>query len=126
MSQLMIDHFSDGEPSNNKIGRTDPRAYKCGNFQGIIDQLNYLKDLGVSAIWITPVYQNATAYHGYHALDFYKVDEHFGTLEKFRELVYKAHQSGIKVILDMVMNHTGPEHPWVKDPPLKNWFHGTP
>jgi len=123
---LMPDRFADGDPSNDKGDRKAPRGYHGGDFQGIIDHLNYLKDFGVSALWITPVYRNETEYHGYHAVDFYGVEEHFGTMDKLRELVDKAHQSGIKVILDMVMNHTGPKHPWVKDPPMDDWFHGTP
>jgi glycosidase len=138
---IMPDRFANGDPSNDDpavskglFDRGKPRFYHGGDFQGIIDHLGYLSDLGVSAIWITPVCDNpntmtadgATGYHGYHAADFYGVEEHFGTLDKFRELVDKAHQSGIKVILDMVVNHTGAEHPWVKDPPLPNWFHGTP
>jgi neopullulanase len=139
---IMPDRFANGDPSNDDppvskglFDRNKPRFYHGGDFQGIIDHLGYLNGLGVSAIWLTPVYDNpntlsapgdATGYHGYHAVDFYAVDEHFGTLDKLRELVDKAHQSGIKVILDMVMNHTGAEHPWVKDPPLPNWFHGTP
>jgi glycosidase len=138
---IMPDRFANGDPSNDDppvskglFDPSKPRFYHGGDFQGIIDHLGYLSDLGVSAIWITPVCDNpntmtadgATGYHGYHAVDLYGVEEHFGTLEKFRELVDKAHQSGIKVILDMVVNHTGAEHPWVKYPPLPNWFHGTP
>lgn len=139
---IMPDRFADGDLSNDDpqishglFDRQKPRFYHGGDFQGIIDHLAYLKDLGVSAIWITPVYDNAntpgpgvdaTGYHGYHPVDFYGVEEHFGTLAKLRELVDKSHQNGIKVILDMVMNHTGPAHPWVKEPPLDDWFHGTP
>lgn len=127
MYMIMTDRFADGDPSNDKdVNRNDPGAYHGGDLQGIIDHLPYLKDLGVTALWITPIVENDTAYHGYHAIDFYKVDAHWGTLDKLRELVDKAHQSGIKVILDMVVNHTGPDHPWVKDPPLGDWFHGTP
>ncbi len=124
---LMPDRFADGDQSNDEGGdRKAPRGYHGGDFQGIVDHLGYLKDLGVTALWITPVYSNETEYHGYHAVDFYGVEKHFGTMDKLRELVDKAHQSGIKVILDMVMNHTGPKHPWVNDPPLDDWFHGTP
>jgi glycosidase len=141
MYMIVTDRFANGDSSNDDpavshglFDRSKPRFYHGGDFQGIIDHLAYLRDLGVSAIWITPVYDNAntlgadgaTGYHGYHPVDFYAVDEHFGTVEKLRELVDKAHQSGIKVILDMVMNHTGPAHPWVKNPPLDDWFHGTP
>src|SRR5260370_19445991 len=88
---------------------------------------------------MTPIYDNVnhlnereqyggapiTDYHGYGAVDFYGVEEHFGTLAKLRELVDRAHQLGIKVIQDEVANHTGPYHPWVKDPPPPTWFNGT-
>jgi glycosidase len=119
--------------------RQKPRYYHGGDFQGIIDRLPYLKDLGVTAIWLNPVYDNVNHlnerepadgqaiadYHGYGAVDYYGIEEHFGTLTQFRELVDAAHRHGIKVIQDQVANHTGPYHPWVKDPPLPDWFHGT-
>jgi len=138
---IMTDRFADGDPTNDDpavsrglFDRSKPGYYHGGDLQGIIDHLGYLHDLGVSGIWITPVYDNAntlgpggsTGYHGYHPVDYYAVDEHFGTLDKLREMVDKAHQNGIKVILDTVMNHTGPMHPWVEDPPLDDWYHGTP
>jgi glycosidase len=149
---IMIDRFSDGDPSNNDppksrglYDRTKSRYYHGGDFQGIINHLPYLKDLGITAIWLTPWYDNAdqlnerekypetpggeskpiTDYHGYGAVDFYGVEEHFGTLEKLKELIERAHQLGIKVIQDQVANHTGPYHPWVKDPPTPTWFNGT-
>ena len=143
--QIMPDRFANGDPSNDDpevskglFDRTKPRAYHGGDLQGIIDHLPYLKDLGVTAIWITPIYDNAnklsdrekkegfTDYHGYGPVDFYAVEEHFGDLAKMKALVEAAHQAGIKVILDMIANHTGPHHPWVEDPPMFNWFHGTP
>ena len=143
---LMPDRFADGDPSNDEPAvsrglwdRRKPRYYHGGDFQGVIDHLPYLKDLGVTAIWMNPVYDNVnrlnererydnqpiTDYHGYGAVDFYGVEEHFGTLAQFRELVDAAHSLGIKVIQDQVANHTGPYHPWVKDPPTPTWFHGT-
>ena len=143
---LMPDRFADGDPSNDDPAvsrglwdRRKPRFYHGGDFQGVIDHLPYLKDLGVTAIWMNPVYDNAnrlnererydnqpiTDYHGYGAVDFYGVEEHFGTLAQFRELVDAAHSQGIKAIQDQVANHTGPYHPWVKDPPTPTWFHGT-
>ena len=143
---IMPDRFSDGDPSNDDPAvsrgmwdRLKPRYYHGGDFQGIIDHLPYLKDLGVTAIWLNPVYDNVnhlnereqdqgqaiTDYHGYGAVDYYGVEEHFGTLGQFRELVDAAHRLGIKVIQDQVANHTGPYHPWVKDPPMPDWFHGT-
>src|SRR5262249_10837117 len=135
---IMPDRFSNGDPSNDDpsrsrglLDRAKGRFYHGGDLQGIIDHLDYLKDLGVTAIWLTPVYDNAdhlnyreqygegpiTDYHGYGAVDFYAVDEHLGTMAKLRELVDRAHQMGIKVIQDQVANHTGPYHPWVADPP---------
>jgi glycosidase len=149
---IMIDRFSDGDPSNNDppesrglYDRSSTRYYHGGDFEGVIQHLSYLKELGVTAIWLTPWYDNVnhlnereqypdqpngpkrriTDYHGYGAVDFYGVEEHFGTLAKLRELVDKAHQLGIKVIQDEVANHTGPYHPWVNDPPTPTWFNGT-
>lgn len=143
---IMVDRFSDGDPSSDDpaisrglFDRSKPHYYHGGDFQGIINHLPYLKDLGITAIWITPVYDNVnhlnerekadgqpvTDYHGYGAVDFYKVEEHFGDLRKLRELVDDAHGLGIKVIQDEVANHTGPYHPWVDDPPTPTWFHGS-
>jgi glycosidase len=141
---IMPDRFSDGDARNNDpaesrglYSRTNPRAYHGGDIQGIIDRLPYLKDLGVTAIWMTPVYdntnrlkdyewgKNVTDYHGYGAVDFYCVEEHLGTLEKFKELVEKAHAKGIKIIQDQVANHTGPDHLWATDAPTSTWYNGT-
>ncbi len=143
---IMPDRFANGDPSNDDpaiskglFDRSKPRYYHGGDLQGVIDHLPYLKDLGVTAIWLNPVYDNVnhlnaretydgaaiTDYHGYGATDFYAVDEHLGTLAKFRELVDRAHQAGIKVIQDQVANHTGPYHPWVNDSPTPAWFNGT-
>ena len=115
------------------------RYYHGGDLQGIIERLPYLKDLGVTALWLNPWYDNVnhlnekerydgqpiTDYHGYGAVDFYGVEEHFGTLATLRELVDAAHRQGLKVIQDQVANHTGPYHPWVDDPPTPTWFNGT-
>jgi glycosidase len=141
---IMPDRFSDGDASNNDpqesrgiYARENPRAYHGGDIQGIIDRLPYLKDLGVTAIWMTPVYDNSnrardfaygkgvTDYHGYGAVDYYGVEEHLGTLEKFKELVDKAHALGLKIIQDQVANHTGPDHVWAKDAPTPTWYNGT-
>ncbi|HEV8039921.1 MAG TPA: alpha-amylase family glycosyl hydrolase [Bryobacteraceae bacterium] len=143
---IMPDRFANGDASNDDpavskglFDRGKARYYHGGDLQGVIDHLPYLKDLGVTAIWLNPVYDNAnhlnqkekyngeaiTDYHGYGAVDFYAVDEHLGDLAKLKELVDAAHRSGIKIILDMVANHTGPYHPWVEDSPTPTWFHGT-
>jgi glycosidase len=149
---IMPDRFADGDRSNNDppkspglYDRTKGRYYHGGDFQGIIDRLPYLKELGVTAIWINPVYDNTdrlderemypeveggpkrptTAYHGYGAIDFYGVEEHYGTLAKLRELVDRAHAQGFKVIQDQIANHTSPYHPWATDRPTPTWFYGT-
>ncbi|HWS53576.1 MAG TPA: alpha-amylase family glycosyl hydrolase [Pyrinomonadaceae bacterium] len=149
---IMPDRFSDGDPSNNNppkspglLDRTKGRYYHGGDLQGIINRLPYLKDLGVTALWINPVYDNTdrlderemypetpggpkrptTAYHGYGAIDFYGVEERYGDLAKLRELVDKAHAMGLKVIQDQIANHTSPYHPWAADRPTPTWFYGT-
>jgi glycosidase len=143
---LMPDRFSDGDSSNNDppqsrglYDRTHKFRYHGGDLQGVINHLPYLKDLGVTAIWLTPWYDNVnhpdeiekkeggttTGFHGYGAIDFYGVEEHFGTLDKLRELVDEAHKQGIKIIQDEVANHTGPYHPWVDDSPTPTWYNGT-
>jgi glycosidase len=143
---IMPDRFADGDRSNNAPAdapaeandRKNSRAWHGGDLRGIIERLPYLKELGVTAIWMTPWYDNwngvnrcdkpwcpNTYYHGYHAIDYYAVEDRFGTLETLQELVEKAHGLGIKVIQDQVANHVGSQHPWVKNPPLPDWFHGT-
>ena len=143
---IMIDRFADGDQKNNNPSNSpreandarNPRAFHGGDLRGIIDRLPYLKDLGVTALWLTPWHDNwngvnrcdkpwcpNTYYHGYHAVDYYAVEDRFGDLATLRELVDKAHALGLKVIQDQVANHVGSQHPWVADPPLPNWFHGT-
>jgi glycosidase len=143
---IMIDRFANGDPSNDTPAnspvttndRNNPRAYHGGDLRGIIDRLPYLKELGVTALWLTPWYDNwngvnnceqpwcpNTYYHGYHAIDYYSVEDHFGNMETVRELVTKAHTLGIKIIQDQVANHVGSRHPWVTNMPLEGWFHGS-
>ena len=122
---LMTDRFSNGDPTNDQNVRpADPQAYHGGDFQGIINKLDYIKDLGFTTIWISPVVQNQVGgYHGYWATDFYKTNEHFGSMAELRSLVDQAHAKGIKVIVDLVVNHTGQLHPWVGEAQYQNWFH---
>ena len=133
---LMPDRFSDGDQSNNQgVDRTNPRAWHGGDIRGVINHLDYFKELGVTAIWLTPWYDNSdevttcdkpwcpnTSYHGYGAIDYYGVENHFGTLADVRELVEKAHTRGLKIIQDQVANHVSYKHPWLKNPPLDDWF----
>lgn len=143
---IMPDRFADGDTTNDDpavapgmLDRTDAHRYHGGDIEGIRQRLPYLKSLGITAIWLTPIYDNTnrldtkevyagkstTAYHGYHSIDYYAVDEHLGDLSSFRKLVDEAHTLGLKVILDMVANHTSAYHPWVSDPPTPSWYHGT-
>ncbi|MBP7865382.1 MAG: cyclomaltodextrinase N-terminal domain-containing protein [Acidobacteria bacterium] len=132
---VMPDRFADGNPDNNvqpsnraESRRDDLKGWHGGDFAGVSRHLEYLRNLGLTAVWLTPVCENAgpVSYHGYHATDFYRPDPHFGTMDEFRAMVDKAHAMGLKVIQDQVVNHTGPEHPWVADPPTPTWFNGTP
>ena len=122
---VMTDRFRNGDPSNDLdsvLGR--PGWWEGGDLQGVIDELGYIKSLGMTAIWITPVTeQTPGGYHGYWTLDFYKVDPHLGDMSKLQELVAKAHALGLRVVLDVVINHTGYGHPWLDDPAHAGWFH---
>ncbi len=144
---VMPDRFANGDPSNDDpakskglLDRKNPRGYHGGDIEGIRQKLPYLKSLGITAIWFTPVFDNTdvadkasmrpgdpvmTAYHGYHASDFYAVEDRFGDMAALRRLVDDAHAQGIKIIMDQVENHTGPEHPWLTDSPTPTWFNGT-
>lgn len=132
MYLIMTDRFADGDPSNNRqpgmpYDRSDPQSWHGGDLRGIQQHLDYIKDLGVSTVWITPVYQNREpdSYHGYGATDMYSVDDHFGTLADLTSLADDLHARGMKLVLDIVPNHVGPAHPWVDDSPTPDWFHGT-
>jgi len=143
---IMPDRFANGNPGNDEpaaspglIDRSKGRRYHGGDLAGIRQRLPYLKDLGVTALWLNPVYDNTnvldtkevydneptTAYHGYHAIDYYAVDEHLGDVDELRRLVDEAHAFGIRVILDMVANHTSAYHPWVTNSPTPTWYNGT-
>ena len=142
---LMPDRFANGDTTNDDprgtriMNRKKVRYYHGGDLAGVRQRLPYLKSLGITAIWMNPIYDNndalnekeqyedgpITDYHGYGATDFYAVDEHLGTLDDFRQLVDEAHALGIKIILDQVANHTGPYHHWVTDPPTPTWYNGT-
>lgn len=132
---VMPDRFANGDSSNDNLpglGRpadpANPRAIHGGDLRGIRDRLAYLKDLGVTGIWTTPIYRNtlpgSDAYHGYHTVDFYAVEPRLGTMQDLRALVDEAHALGLKVVQDQVANHSGPRHPWVADPPTPTWWHG--
>ena len=131
---IMPDRFANGDPTNDEPAeapgshdRKKPRAYHGGDLRGIQSHLAYLKELGVTTLWLTPVVKNGGAqdYHGYGAVDLYAVDPHLGSLKDYQELVAAAHKEKLKIFFDAVPNHVGPLHPWVANPPLPDWFHGT-
>ncbi|MCC0714875.1 alpha-glucosidase [Clostridioides sp. ES-S-0077-01] len=86
-----------------------------GDFKGITSKLDYLKDLGIKGIWLTPFYPSPKVDNGYDISDYYNVDKDYGTLEDFKEFLNRAHNLDIKVIIDIVLNHTSNEHPWFKE-----------
>ncbi|MEB3283988.1 MAG: alpha-amylase family glycosyl hydrolase [Candidatus Sericytochromatia bacterium] len=129
---VMTDRFHNGDPTNDyKVVKRDPHAYHGGDFAGLIQKLPYIRDLGATAIWITPVNDNRDdalvdkywGYHGYWIKDFNKVEEHLGDEATLKKLVDKAHGMGIKVMLDIVANHTGYGAPMAVDPKFRDWFH---
>ena len=140
MYLIMTDRFADGDLKNDgphaqdaassaaaAAERAKPRGWHGGDYRGIEEHLEYLQQLGVTAVWITPPYENlgAESYHGYHATDMYRVDPHWGSMEDLQELAQALHKRGMKLVLDTVPNHVGPLNPWVTDEPTPNWFHGT-
>lgn len=130
MYLIMTDRFADGDPSNNQPGYAPgaPRGWHGGDLRGIDQHLDYLQQLGVTTLWTTPVLSNGSmpdSYHGYAAVDLYAVDSHFGSLGEYQRLADDLHARGMKIVFDIVPNHIGVEHPWVRDPPTPDWFHGT-
>ncbi len=130
---VMPDRFANGDPSNDAfpgfqestVDRTHPFARHGGDLQGVADHLDYLSDLGVTALWLNPVQENEMpfgSYHGYAITDYYQIDPRFGSNEGFKTLVQAAHQRGIKVVMDMIFNHCGTSNYLFKDCPDKDWF----
>ncbi len=130
---IMPDRFANGDPSNDQIpmrtsyqvDRNDPNARHGGDLKGISDRLDYLSDLGVTAIWLNPVLENdmeGGSYHGYATTDYYKVDPRLGSNEEYAQLIEDAHGKGMKVVMDMIFNHCGSDHPWLTEVPSPDWF----
>jgi glycosidase len=134
---IMPDRFSNGDPSIDsvagmeemRVDRNKMYSRHGGDIQGIMNHLDYLKDLGVTTIWLTPEITNdepRASYHGYAVTDHYHVDPRFGTNELYKAFVDKCHSMGLKVIKDLVHNHSGTEHYFIKDMPMKSWVHQWP
>ncbi|MCF8303889.1 MAG: glycoside hydrolase family 13 protein [Bacteroidales bacterium] len=130
---LMPDRFANGNPGNDNIkgmkqqaDRSDPDGRHGGDIQGIIDHLDYIRNLGATAMWINPLLENDNpeySYHGYAITDFYEVDPRFGDNAMYKKLVQKSHQKGMKVIMDMIFNHSSLYHWFIQDLPMPNWIH---
>ncbi|WP_448519117.1 glycoside hydrolase family 13 protein [Rhodoflexus sp.] len=128
---IMPDRFANGNPAldnvagmREKADRSAPFGRHGGDIDGILQRLDYIKSLGVTALWLNPVLENdmpTSSYHGYAITDFYGVDKRFGGNEKYRELIEACHKRGMKVIKDMVMNHCGLYHWWMDDLPYPDW-----
>lgn len=131
---IMPDRFADGDPSNNehpaikntsKVDRNINHARHGGDIKGMLDHLDYIDSLGVTAIWVNPVLENdmpGGSYHGYATTDYYRIDPRFGSNEEWNRFVEECHKRGIKVVMDMIFNHSGSGHPWFGDRPFKDWF----
>lgn len=134
---IMPDRFSNGDPANDSfatmreqgIHRDSMFSRHGGDLQGIMNHLDYLKDLGVTAIWLTPEIENDephASYHGYAVTDYYRIDPRYGTNELYKKFVEKCHSMGLKVIKDLVHNHAGTEGYTIMDMPMKSWVHQWP
>ena len=130
---IMPDRFANGNPDNdaipgmleNKVDRNEQFGRHGGDFKGISEHLDYISDLGVTAIWLNPTQENDMkdgSYHGYAITDYYQIDRRFGTNEEFCNLVNEAHGKGLKVVMDMIFNHCGSENYLFKDRPQDDWF----
>ncbi len=134
---LMPDRFASSGTNKSKIkgmlpysiNRNEPSLRHGGDINGIRQHLDYFNDLGVTALWFTPVLENnspdngkQSTYHGYATTNYYRVDPRFGTNDDYSALIEEAHAKGLKVVMDMIFNHCGFDHPWVKDMPTKDWF----
>ena len=128
---IMVDRFA--KSSTIKVSKSGSDDWHGGDIGGIIERLDYLQDLGVTALWLTPVFKNSNnpyriddkrfaTYHGYSATDFYDVDKHFGNLDDYKSLVEKAHSKGLKIIKDVIFNHCSINHRWLKSEPLPGWL----
>lgn len=133
---IMPDRFAKGKDTKaiKDLKPKDPNGWHGGKINGIREHLDYIEDLGVTTIWLTPIFKNNKkaykgkfySYHGYAITDFYDIDEHFGTIDDYRLLVKESHEKGLKVIMDVVFNHCGSEHPWNNGTSPRSWINRNP
>ena len=130
---IVPDRFANGDPSNDSTEDTKEDAARDqafgrhgGDIQGIMDHMDYIADLGATAIWMTPLLEDDArrgSYHGYACSDYYNIDSRFGDNALYRQMVDVAHENGVKVIMDIVTNHCGTEHWWMQEMPFEDWVH---
>lgn len=133
MYLITPDRFANGNPNNDSVAgysdsldRDDDYGRHGGDIQGIINHLDYIEEMGFTALWLNPVLENAmeeSSYHGYATTDYYKVDPRFGSNKLYKKLSKEAEKRGIKLIMDMIMNHSGSNHWWMDDLPTDDWIH---
>ncbi|OKL41681.1 glycoside hydrolase family 13 protein [Pontibacter flavimaris] len=126
------DRFANGNPKNDNVkgmteglNRSDKSGRHGGDITGIIQHLDYIQDMGFTALWVNPVLENnqdRTSYHGYSTTDYYQVDPRFGSNKEYVKLSQQAKERGIKLVMDMILNHIGSEHWWMKDLPTEDWL----
>ena len=136
MYLLMPDRFANGDSTNDNFASLPDKANRArengrhgGDIKGIQDHLDYIKELGATAIWCTPIQENnyeRASYHGYAISDYYKTDPRFGSMDEYINFVAASHQKGLKVIMDMVSNHCGIWNWWMNDLPFEDWIHQWP
>lgn len=133
---IMPDRFADGDTTNNvvesmrhkaKVDRNNPNMRHGGDMAGIMNHLDYIDSLGVTAVWVNPVLENdmpgeGGSYHGYATTDYYRIDPRFGTNEEYTVMIDSLHVRGIKTVMDMIFNHSGSAHPWIDDLPSSDWL----
>ncbi|WP_313800611.1 alpha-amylase family glycosyl hydrolase [Cytobacillus sp.] len=121
---VMVDRFNNGDNKNDyEVNVQDPKAFHGGDFKGITDKLDYIQDMGFTTIRLNSIFDNEeNGYHGKWIQDYYKTEEHYGTIDEFKQLVKEAHKRDMKVIIDFEWNQVGPNHPWRTEPAKKDWF----
>lgn len=130
---VMPDRFSDGNPDNNRVAsmnypigadRSNLNVRHGGDLKGLMNHIDYIDSLGITALWLNPVLENdmpGGSYHGYATTDYYKIDPRFGSNADYIALIDSLHGRGIKTVMDMIFNHSGIAHPWLKELPSKDW-----
>ncbi|WP_428911348.1 alpha-amylase family glycosyl hydrolase [Niallia sp. Krafla_26] len=123
---ILIDRYLNADQSNDfNVDMNDPEAYHGGDLQGIIDKLDYIKDMGFTTILLSPIFNHTEGdYQGIRVSDFYAVDEHFGTMDQFKTLINEAHNRGVNVMIDFMISHVGSDHPWLNDSTKEGWLTG--